>query len=502
MLQQKQDKPVVFTIAGSDCSGGAGIQADLATFAAFGVHGCSLVTALTAQNRNGVYRVTPTPIAHLQQEFRVLQDALPAAAIKLGMLVNAEIVRAVAELLATYPGPVVCDPVMGASAGGMLLDDEGRSALQDMLPRLTLITPNLREAELLTGIPVTSFEDMESAARVLLEQGVAAVLVTGGHLDVDGEHCYDYFATQEGGFWLRGQRVSTEHDHGTGCTLASAIAAALALDYELPDAVVLGKMAVTQGLREATTIAGGRGCVAHPGWPSGLDNLPAILPSRPDRFRQPRFAPCATRTLGLYPVVDSVDWVERLLDAGVKTIQLRIKSMPEAALRASVQQAVALQRQHGARLFINDHWQLAIEYGAYGVHLGQEDIDNADLHAIAEAGLRLGLSNHAWHEIARAHALSPSYMALGPIYHTTTKQMRFTPQGLAQLQQWVDLLKPAYPLTAIGGIDEARAPGVVATGVGSVAVVRAITEAINYREAVKTLSALVDQPRAWEETSR
>jgi hydroxymethylpyrimidine kinase/phosphomethylpyrimidine kinase/thiamine-phosphate diphosphorylase len=200
----------------------------------------------------------------------------------------------------------------------------------------------------------------------------------------------------------------------------------------------------------------------------------------------PAFPDCEGE-LGLYPVVDSADWIERLLPLGVKTIQLRIKDQPLDIVEAQIVRAVAASRQYGARLFINDYWQLAIRCGAYGVHLGQEDLDGADLDAIRAAGLRLGVSNHSYYELARAHGLRPSYMALGPIFPTSTKAMKFADQGLAQLREWAKLLKPVYTLTAIGGIDGARVAPIMATGVGSCAMVSAIVKAEDYAAATRDL---------------
>jgi hydroxymethylpyrimidine kinase/phosphomethylpyrimidine kinase/thiamine-phosphate diphosphorylase len=157
---------------------------------------------------------------------------------------------------------------------------------------------------------------------------------------------------------------------------------------------------------------------------------------------------------------------------------------------AEIQRSVALSRRFGARLFINDYWQLAIRHGAYGVHLGQEDLDTADIDAIRAAGLRLGVSNHSYYEIARAHGIKPSYMALGPIFPTTTKVMKFSDQGLAQLCEWANLLKDVYTLTAIGGINRERAPAVLDTGVGSCAMVTAITLAKDVDAEVEHLLQL------------
>lgn len=200
---------------------------------------------------------------------------------------------------------------------------------------------------------------------------------------------------------------------------------------------------------------------------------------------QPDFPPVPFR-LGLYPVVDSVEWIARLLDAGVRTLQLRIKDKRDEEVEADVMAAIALARRYNARLFINDYWRLAIKHQAYGVHLGQEDLATTDLTAIRQAGLRLGLSTHDDMEIDVAMAARPSYIALGHVFPTQTKQMPSAPQGLATLTRHVARLGD-YPTVAIGGISLARAPEVLATGVGSIAVVSAITQADEWQQATRQL---------------
>ncbi|MDP9771149.1 thiamine phosphate synthase [Kosakonia cowanii] len=200
---------------------------------------------------------------------------------------------------------------------------------------------------------------------------------------------------------------------------------------------------------------------------------------------QPDFPPVPFR-LGLYPVVDSVEWIARLLDAGVRTLQLRIKDKRDEEVEADVMAAIALARRYNARLFINDYWRLAIKHQAYGVHLGQEDLVTTDLTAIRQAGLRLGLSTHDDMEIDVALAARPSYIALGHVFPTQTKQMPSAPQGLATLTRHVARLGD-YPTVAIGGISLARAPEVLATGVGSIAVVSAITQADEWQQATRQL---------------
>lgn len=198
----------------------------------------------------------------------------------------------------------------------------------------------------------------------------------------------------------------------------------------------------------------------------------------------PAFAPLLG-PIGFYPVLPDAAWIERLLGWGVRTVQLRIKAADhtpaeiEREVRAAVQ---AGRKVPGAQVFINDHWQLALAAGAYGVHLGQEDLDTADLNALRSAGLRLGLSTHTPAELARAKAAQPSYLAIGPIYPTMLKVMPYEPVGLERLKAWAAQAAP-YPVVAIGGISLERLPGVMACGVDGVAVVSAVTLAADPHQA-------------------
>ncbi len=205
-------------------------------------------------------------------------------------------------------------------------------------------------------------------------------------------------------------------------------------------------------------------------WPTepcdfGIQSLP----------RKNSFASCPQQ-LGLYAVLPDAAWVGRMARVGVPTVQLRFKSEDPAAIAQEVQAAVKAVQGTNALLFINDHWQAAIDAGAYGVHLGQEDLDTADLNAIRQAGLRLGLSTHGYAEMLRADAHAPSYIAMGAVFPTTLKRMLTAPQGTGRLSAYASVLRD-YPLVAIGGIDAARLPEVMASGVGSAAVVRALVAA-------------------------
>ncbi len=201
--------------------------------------------------------------------------------------------------------------------------------------------------------------------------------------------------------------------------------------------------------------------------------------------------PAVRAPLKFYAVVPDAAWVERMVKAGADTVQLRNKTLDGEALRAEIRRSVAAAEGSRTQLFINDYWQEAIAEGAYGVHLGQEDMDTADLDAIARAGLRLGLSTHSVAELDRALSVRPSYVASGAIFPTTTKAMPTQPQGIERLREYVRQAGDT-PVVAIGGIDLDNGAGVLAAGASSLAVVRAVTEAADPEAVVKAFQALWD----------
>ncbi|KJK25551.1 thiamine-phosphate pyrophosphorylase [Burkholderiaceae bacterium 16] len=234
-------------------------------------------------------------------------------------------------------------------------------------------------------------------------------------------------------------------------------------------------------------------------WPVEFARFPRVRHAAlvAPELRVEPFAPCPQ--LGLYAVVPSAEWIERLVPLAVPTVQLRFKSDDAQAVRSEIGRAANAARGSASRLFINDHWRAAIDYhashgndsaasGIYGIHLGQEDLDEADLDALRASGLRLGVSTHGYAEMLRVAMIGPSYLALGAIFPTTTKVMPTAPQGLGRFHAYVRLMQPVVPsLVGIGGVDAARLPQVLAAGVGSAAVVRAITEAADVPAAVGNL---------------
>ena len=270
------------TIAGSDPSGGAGIQADLKTFAAFGVYGASAITAITVQNTLGVDAVTPLSADLVTAQIEAVAGDLSVHAVKVGMLATAAIVEAVVAAIAELDLPlVVVDPVLVSTSGEPLLDADGVQALcAELLPRVRVVTPNLSEAEALSGRRIRSPEDAREAARRIHDMGVAAVIITGGHEPgtTNGEpaihdpgtpnpeprtHVVDLLFDGHEFHQFRTPRIDSRRTHGTGCTFASAVAAGLALGRELPDAARHAQQYVAGAIANAPAIGHGRGPLDH-----------------------------------------------------------------------------------------------------------------------------------------------------------------------------------------------------------------------------------------------
>jgi hydroxymethylpyrimidine/phosphomethylpyrimidine kinase len=252
--------PRVLSIAGSDSGGGAGIQADLKTFASLGCYGMTAITALTAQNTRGVRSIHGVPPQMLRDQIDAVIEDIGADAVKIGMLHAPDIVQTVAEAIDRHAlAKVVLDPVMVATSGAVLIDNPAIAVLvRELFPRALVVTPNLDEASLLVGRPLATEQDMQVAAQELLAKGARAVLLKGGHLP--GDVVSDLLATQSGELhWMRGPRIPSPNTHGTGCTLSSAIAAHLALGQSLLEAVQSAHAYVRAALQAGARVRTGAG---------------------------------------------------------------------------------------------------------------------------------------------------------------------------------------------------------------------------------------------------
>lgn len=252
----------VLTIAGSDCSGGAGIQADIKTMIMNGVYAMSVITALTAQNTTGVFGIQETPIEFVDQQMDcVFQDIFPDA-VKIGMLSSPEIMHHVAAGLQKYEARhIVLDPVMVSTSGHRLMQKEAEETLQkELFPLAEVITPNIPEAEVLTGLKITDADSMELAAKAISNEFHISVLLKGGHRVEDAN---DLLYTDGKTQWLKGERIDNPNTHGTGCTLSSAIASNLAKGYDLTDSVIRAKSYLTDALRADLNLGKGSGPLDH-----------------------------------------------------------------------------------------------------------------------------------------------------------------------------------------------------------------------------------------------
>lgn len=257
------DLPIALTVAGSDSGGGAGIQADLKTFHAFGVYGTSALTAITAQNTLGVQAIHPIPLDVVRAQIDAIALDLPPRAMKTGMLATSDLAATVARAIQDHGlENYVMDPVMVATSGDRLLDEDAEEALTTrLLPLATLVTPNLQEARILSGLPVDTLDDMRRAAERLVEMGAGAALVKGGHLQ-EAEATDLLWDGEDQQVWRR-PRMETRHTHGTGCTLSSAAAAGLARGLPLVRAVDEALDFVARAIRTAPGLGSGHGPVNH-----------------------------------------------------------------------------------------------------------------------------------------------------------------------------------------------------------------------------------------------
>lgn len=250
--------PVAWSIAGSDSGSGAGIQVDIKVMNAFGVHACTVISALTAQNTLGVHSVEPVSEMMLRAQLEALKADLPPTAIKTGMLGSASTCSILAEFFSSLPAPrcpLVCDPILKSTSGADLLDPEALNLLiHGIFPHVSVLTPNIPEAQKLLGRPGSSIEE---AAALLLGMGVASVLIKGGH--TEGNTCRDYWTDGKQSMWLASPRIETHATHGTGCILSSAIASGLALGKNIPDAIIDAKTFLNQCLRTPANTGTGIG---------------------------------------------------------------------------------------------------------------------------------------------------------------------------------------------------------------------------------------------------
>ena len=494
-------------IGAHDSSGGAGFTSDLKAVNAFRCQSKYVVTHVTAQTHNSVLDIFPASIESFEAQ---LTSARPKkrsgdsvhVVIKLGMVGKIWMFKKILSFIESleeekHSLSLIVDPILLSSSAKSLMEEGSLDFLKMFIfPKVKLLTPNLIEAESILKLKVQNLKDIEEMGQKFLSMGVESVLIKGGHFferlskNSKGlkDSVNDYFCSSKRRYWVKAKEIKLNNQsnpkiRGTGCFLATAIASGMTQGLDLSDSIVMGRCLLNSSIRKSTLCGGvsilGPTCIES----FDSNDFPIIegfSNQEPYEEKSPsvksRFKPLSDRPESfpwLYPIVDRANWISRLAETRLNIIQLRIKDLEGNALEREIEEAVYLSKKNNIRLFVNDYWKLALKHKAYGVHLGQEDLNFADLEKIRKEGLALGLSSHSYFEGAIAKGILPSYVALGPIYFTKLKAMNFSPQGVSALRTW----KKIYdcPVVAIGGINLSLLPEVMEASPEIVSVVRDIT---------------------------
>jgi hydroxymethylpyrimidine kinase/phosphomethylpyrimidine kinase/thiamine-phosphate diphosphorylase len=447
----------------------------------------SVVVGVTAQSHKGVEFVSAVDVETVKAQVEAaLRDGRPGAILIGWLPPEPALLRYLCEVFGHINSdasgeaiPVVWDPVVSATLGDL---PAASSGLADLLRYVSVVTPSLNEARWLVADYSLSAAE---AAAALQETGVKTVIITGGDNEQQQRFAWvtdlifsfadsDYPETvARPSFALHQQREAIQA-HGTGSQFSAALAVQIAMGTRLYDVIVLAAAAARQALIASTGAqdsgvadAAYRNCLATP-LPGNGGDWPLIS----DIGKYPRAEGFEPYSPGLYALSESLEHLEMILRIGVDTVQWRIKS-PGPEYRSQTRQAMAMCRRRGVSFWLNDDWSLALELKPDGVHLGQEDLINADIDALCAAGVGLGISTHTEWEIARARAQKPSYIAFGPVFTPLSKRLRYQPLGVDCLGAWSKKYR-AWPQTCIGGIVPENAGTVASTGIGSLAVVTCI----------------------------
>ncbi|XP_024394819.1 thiamine biosynthetic bifunctional enzyme TH1, chloroplastic isoform X1 [Physcomitrium patens] len=488
--------PRVLTVAGSDSGAGAGIQADMKACGALGVYCTTAITAVTAQNTVGVQGIHEVPADFVASQVKSVLLDIGADVVKTGMLPSVEIIRSLCDILRTYPVKgLVVDPVLISTSGDELAGPAILDALRDdLFPLADLVTPNLPEASaIIGGDPVTTVAEMREAAEAIHQLGPRYVLVKGGHLPGTNtliDVLYDGVEWHE----LPGSRIETRNTHGTGCTLASSIAAELAKGQSMLPAVLASKRYLKDVLEENATLKIGEG-------KQGPVNHLFKLSDWEKSSTQSKFRP---ESLLLYAVTDSSmnkTWgrstseaVRAAIEGGATIVQIREKEADTGEFLQEAETSLKVARDYGIPLLINDRIDIAIACDADGVHLGQSDLPVARARAILGPGKIIGVSCKTPEQAEKAWKDGADYVGSGGVYPTNTKKDNKT-IGIEGLRE-VCYGSP-IPVVAIGGISGANAAEVMAyprpENLKGVAVVSAFFNQPDVKKATAAVKSVVEE---------
>jgi len=479
------------TIAGSDSGGGAGIQADLKTFAALGVYGSSTITAITVQNTLGVQASAGVSLPLVEGQLDSVLGDLGADAVKTGMLYDEAITELVAARLKFYQVPcLVVDPVIIATSGDALLSDHGvRTLREKLLPLASFITPNVDEAAALCGFAIENDHDLHKAARELYRLGAKFVIITGlRHGQESVDFCYDGYGFQK----LKGAFIDTPHTHGTGCSFSAALAAYAARGYSPWPAAAAAKKYVVSGLRYGYRVGQGRSPINHQAlfYPGRLDD-PDVLQVRSSAFQDQgiklRLNPLPLLNVIIGgPLCSGKDYAEltRLaVKNGARLIQLREKDWETRQLVDTAIRMCRVCKEHDALFVVNDRVDVAVASGADGVHIGQDDLSPQLARAMLGPEKIIGVSAANMVEAEAAAAAGADYLGVGPVYSTISKECKVDACGLDTLAGIA--ARVPVPVIAIGGITPENTAPLLKSGAVGAAVISAILGAGDPARAVR-----------------
>lgn len=507
LKQEKMMKRYIsaLTIAGSDPSGGAGLQADLKTFSALGVYGATAITAVTIQNTVGVKYVQKLPSQVVYDQIVTVMEDIHVDAVKIGMVNDAETLDAIVNALKVHkPKFLVVDPVMVSTSGCSLMQSDALNVMKNrLLPIADLVTPNLPEACVLAGKQIDkTLNDVDIIAQDILNLGVKALLVKGGH--ADGKSKNDYLYIKSGDdvkrTCLSAETVDTNNTHGTGCTLSSAIAAFAARGEELENAVHLAKNYLTDALKAGAGVhvGNGFGPVDHfydyncqqsddqvrrsaykiidmeDSFSTGLSVCPASVNLQ-----------FITHFTDKYSYIDSAIMA---LEGGCRWIQLRMKDADESEIERTALKLIPECRRKGAVFVIDDHVELALRVGADGVHLGKNDMPVDEARKLAGKDFIIGGTANTFEDVSRLASQGADYIGCGPYRFTTTKKKLAPMLGLEGYKDILSRMRAygiSLPLVAIGGITCDDIPQLMEAGVSGIALSGSILRAVNPVDEMK-----------------
>ena len=488
------------TIAGSDPSGGAGIQADLKTFSALGVYGATAITAVTVQNTQSVKYVHKLPPQVVYDQIVAVMEDVTVDAVKIGMVNDAETLDAIVRALTAYRSKfLVVDPVMVSTSGCALMQPDALAIMKErLLPMADLVTPNLPEAWTLAGTD-TSVDD---AAQAILRLGVKALLIKGGHAEGNTKTDYLYIYKGEGvkRVEFTAETIDTPNTHGTGCTLSSAIAALLACGNGLEDAVRQAKEYLTEALKAGAGVHVGRGHgpVCH-FYADRVMRLCGYNVVRYDlKTLKPKDLETASRLQFITHFTDKYSYYDSAmmaLEGGCQWIQLRMKDACEDEIERVARLILPECRRMGAVFVIDDHVELALRVGADGVHLGKNDMPVDEARRLAGDGFIIGGTANTFEDVQRLAAQGADYIGCGPFRFTMTKKNLAPMLGLEGYKRILSQMKECgigLPLVAIGGITSDDIPQLMAAGVSGIALSGSVLRA---EQPVEEMRKVVEKLR-------